>query len=82
MLYNTKLNEFEEDQIDLYLSMVNDKVSEITNAWTIVSKFDPSELKQHKEAVLKFQFDAVVLLKVQLENAKKDIKEIRKVQLS
>lgn len=78
-MYNVKLNEFSEEQLDLYIQMVHEKVSDITNAWVIVNKFEPSEYKQHKEAVLQFQFDAITLLKVQLENAKQDIKEINKV---
>jgi len=79
MLYNTKLNEFTVDQIDFLLYAIEAKIQDVNYGLSAVDFWEDSELKHVHEDEMGKQLDAFVLWKVQLLNAKEDIKEMNKV---
>jgi len=78
-MYNTKLNEFEPNQLNELLFVVDDKIKEINGKIQAVSNFEDGPIKHDIENALNKAFNTFVLWKVQLEMAKNDIEEMNKI---
>lgn len=79
MLYNTKLNEFEPEQLAALLFVVDEKIDEINNKLQTVSTFDDGAIKDDLTNALDKAFNTFILWKVQISNAKTDIEEMNKI---
>lgn len=75
-MYNTRLNEFEEDQLDFFLAMVEDKLDLLKNSMNRVGTWPKSETKSRLIDMYIRQQSSAILLQVQLENAKSDLKQM------
>lgn len=74
-MFNTRLNEFEPDQLDLFLGMVEDKLSVLQNAINRAEEWAESDMRSKLLELYNRQQASFILLQVQLENAKLDIQK-------
>lgn len=79
MMYNTKINEFELDEIELLLSAVNEKIDLLNGSIQRIQSWEESEIRNDLEEGFNKDLGVFILWKVQLENAKIDINEMNKV---
>lgn len=75
-LFDTRLNEFEPDQLDLFLAMTEDKLSLLQNAINRAEEAPESGVRTALLDLYARQQASLILLQVQLENAKSDLKQI------
>lgn len=80
-LFNCKLNDFELDQLDLFLGMVEDKLSVLQNAINRAEEWHEFDMRTQLLELYHRQQASLMLLQVQLLNAKEDVRIISNVAI-
>lgn len=75
MLYNTKLNEFSKKQIERLLLLIQTELLTLQMTLARIEAWEDSSIKVKIQSDTQKEWDDLMLWKVQLLNAKEDIKQ-------
>ena len=78
-MYNTKLNEFESLQIEALIQVVEEKIDDINYHIQKCQSLPQGDIRHDLEEDYDKDLNVFILWKVQLLNAKEDIKEMNKI---
>lgn len=76
MLYNTKLNEFSKEQIERLLLLIQTELLTLQMTLARIEAWEDSSIKVKIQSDTQKEWDDLMLWKVQLLNARDDIKQL------